>query len=131
MFALIGCLTHREKMVPLALAIAHFIEKVRRRTIDAHAAEITAGRLLHAWDRLLAAGWRRPVTGALLNVGFDILTLNFLFLSSGRGVSPMVLVADYGVPQLVGKLAVVNSVSFLAIQSYGASDFCPGEFVSH
>ena len=107
LFALIWCLTHREKMVPLALTIAHFLGKVRRKAIDARAAEITAGRLLHAWDSLLAAGWRRPVTGALLNIGFDILTLNFLFLSSGRGVSPMVLVAGYGVPQLVGKLTVV------------------------
>jgi len=107
LFALIWCLTHREKMMPLALAIAHFIAKVRRKTIDPHATEIAAGRLLHAWDSLLVAGWRGPVTGALLNTGFDILTLNFLFLSSGRSVSPMVLVAGYGVPQLVGKLTMI------------------------
>lgn len=107
LFALIWCLTHREKMMPVALAIARFIAKIRRKATDPHAAEIATGRLLQAWDSLLVAGWRGPVTGALLNTGFDILTLNFLFLSSGSGVDPMVLVAGYGVPQLIGKLTMI------------------------
>jgi glycosyltransferase 2 family protein len=104
---LLWSLTHREKLMPLAMAIARFTARLRRKAIDHHATEVAVGRLLEAWDTLLEGGWRRPMTGAVLNAGFDILTLAFLFLSAGHGVSLLVLVAGYGVPQLLGKLTVI------------------------
>jgi len=52
-----------------------------------------------------AAGMGRP--WVLLNTGFDMLTLAFLFLAAGHGVNIAVLVAGYGVPQLLGKLTVI------------------------
>ena len=45
--------------------------------------------------------------GALINIGFDMLTLAFLFLATGHGVTVAVLVAGYGVPQLLGKITVI------------------------
>ena len=104
---LLWSLTHREKLMPLAMAIANFAARFRRKAIDRHATGIAVERLLEAWDALLQGGWRRPATGVALNTGFDMLTLAFLFLSAGHGVSLVVLVAGYGVPQLLGKLTVI------------------------
>lgn len=105
--ALLWSLTHREKMTPIATAIARFAARFRRKAYDRHSTEATVGRLLEAWDTLLQGGWRGPATGAALNAGFDMLTLAFLFLAAGHGVSLLVLVAGYGVPQLLGKLTVI------------------------
>lgn len=88
----------REKLMPLAMAIANFAATNRRRAIDRHATEVSVRRLLEAWDKLLEGGWRGPAIGAALNTGFDILTLAFLFLSTGHGVPFLILIADYGVP---------------------------------
>jgi uncharacterized protein (TIRG00374 family) len=124
MGVLLWCLTHRKKLTPAAIAIARFTAKLRRKTVDRHATELAVGRLLEAWDTLLQGGWRAPVTGVLLNTGFDMLTLAFLFLAARHGVSPLVLVAGYGVPQLLGKLTVilggVGVVETTMVGLYGA-----------
>src|SRR6185312_16253813 len=74
---------------------------------DPHAIDIAVSRLVAAWDALVRGGWRAPATGAFLNLAFDILTLGFLFVAAGHGVNPLVLIAGYGVPQLLGKLTVI------------------------
>ena len=107
MGALFWSLTHREKLMRLGTAIANFASKFRRKAIDREATAVSVGHLLKAWDTLLEGGWRRPVIGAVLNTGFDMLTLAFLFLAAGHGVSLPVLIAGYGVPQLLGKLTVI------------------------
>jgi uncharacterized membrane protein YbhN (UPF0104 family) len=107
MGALIWSLTHREKLMPLAVGIARLTARLRRKTPDRHATEIAVGRLLEAWDTLLRRGWWGPAAGSALNTGFDMLTLAFVFVSAGHGVSLPVLVAGYGVPQLIGKLTVI------------------------
>jgi len=58
-----------------------------------------------SWDAMLAGHFYRPVLGAFLNVGFDALTLYFLFLAVGEPVSPGVLLAGYGLPLLLAKMA--------------------------
>jgi len=108
MGALLWSLTHREKLLPLAMALSNFMARFRRKGHDRQGTEVAVGRLLEAWDALvLKGGWRGPAAGAALNTGFDMLTLAFLFLSAGHGVSLLVLVAGYGVPQLLGKLTVI------------------------
>jgi glycosyltransferase 2 family protein len=107
MGVLLWSLTHREKLMPLVMAIASFTAKIRRKAINRHAAEVALRHLLEAWDALLEGGWRGPAIGAALNTGFDMLTLAFLFLSAGHGVSVRVLIAGFGVPQLLGKLTVI------------------------
>ena len=54
----------------------------------------------------MQGGWRGP-TGAILNTGFDMLTLGFLFWAAGYRINVAVLVAGYGIPQLLGKFTVV------------------------
>jgi len=60
-------------------------------------------RLYATWDALRAGGWRKPLLGSALNIGFDMLTLYLIFLAAGHAVSPGVLLAGYGLPLLLGK----------------------------
>ena len=105
--SLLWCLTYREKLLPMAMSITGFIARLRHKVQDRPATEAAVGRLLGGWDALLQGGWHGPNLGALLNTGFDMLTLTFLFLAAGHGVNLAVLVAGYGVPQLLGKITVV------------------------
>jgi glycosyltransferase 2 family protein len=50
-------------------------------------------------------GWIRPALGSGMNIGFDMLTLYFLFIAAGHTVNPGVLVAGYGLAFLLGKIA--------------------------
>jgi len=104
---LLWCLGYREKLLPIATRITGFIAKLRHKAQDRATTEAAVGLLLEAWDALLQGGWHGPVLGALLNIAFDMLTLEFLFLAAGHGVTIAVLVAGYGVPQLLGKLTVI------------------------
>jgi len=94
-------------VVSLGGRITGFITKIRHKAENRPAAEAAVARLLDGWDALLQGGWRGPALGAVLNTGFDMLTLAFLFLAAGHGVTIAVLVAGYGVPQLLGKLTVI------------------------
>jgi len=104
---LLWCLAYREKLMPMAMGITGFIARLRHRVQDRAATEAAVGRLLEGWDALLQGGWHGPVLGAVLNTGFDMSTLAFLFLAAGHGVNIEALVAGYGVPQLLGKLTVI------------------------
>ena len=104
---LLWCLAYPEKLMPAAMAITRFLARLRHKVQDRRATEAAIGHLLGGWDALLQGGWHGPALGALLNTGFDMLTLAFLFLAAGHSVNPAVLVAGYGVPQLVGKLTVI------------------------
>ncbi len=105
--ALILCLVYREKLDPIAIAIARFFAKVRHKPVDPAKMETSVGHLLEGWDALLRGGWYGPGVGTVLNTSFDMLTLGFLFWAAGYRVGVAVLVAGYGIPQLLGKLTVI------------------------
>jgi glycosyltransferase 2 family protein len=104
---LFWCITHRAKVTTLATKLARLVAKLRRKPVEPVAIEAAIAHALEAWDALSNGGWTGPVTGAALNTGFDMLTLELLFIAAGHGVNPLVLIAGYGVPQLLGKLTVV------------------------
>jgi hypothetical protein len=104
---LLWCLAYREKLMPMAMGITGFIARLRHKVQDRPATEAAVSLFLEGWDALLEGGWHGPVLGALLNTGFDMLTLALLFLAAGHGVNIVILVAGYGVPQLLGKLTVI------------------------
>jgi len=105
--ALVWILLHREKLHAIATAIAHFLAKVRRKPPDESKIETSIGHLLEGWDALVQGGWPRPAVGAILCTSFDMSALGFFFLAAGYPVHPAVLLAGYGVPQLLGKLTVI------------------------
>jgi uncharacterized protein (TIRG00374 family) len=60
--------------------------------------------LFEAWRQLRTGGWIKPLTGAAINIGLDMLTLYILFGAFGHSVSPSVLFVGYGLPLLFGKV---------------------------
>jgi uncharacterized protein (TIRG00374 family) len=104
---LIWSVTHRESLEPFATKIADFVGKFRHRSSDRSKISAAVRHLFEGWDTLLQGGWRGPAVGAILNTGFDMFTLGLLFLAAGYRINPAVLVAGYGVPQLLGKLTVI------------------------
>lgn len=45
--------------------------------------------------------------GAILNTSFDVVTLGFLFWAANYRISAAILLAGYGIPQLLGKFTVI------------------------
>ncbi len=104
---LLWCITHRAIVTTLAMKLARLAARIRRRPFDPGEIDAAVTHAIQAWDALSDGGWTGPATGALVNTGFDMLTLELLFIAAGHGVNPLVLVAGYGVPQLLGKVTVV------------------------
>ena len=60
-----------------------------------------------AVDSLRQGKWLRPLVGAVINVGFDMLAMYFLFIAAGNRVSLGVLFSGYGLPLVLGKMAFI------------------------
>jgi glycosyltransferase 2 family protein len=100
-------LIHRDKLHGWATATGKFAARLRRKQVDEAKIEMAAGHLLEGWDALLQGGWRGAALGAVVNTGGDMLTLGFLFVATGMPFNAALLLAGYGVPQLIGKLTVI------------------------
>jgi glycosyltransferase 2 family protein len=97
----------RSQATRAILWISSRVARLRRKSFDPAATQQEADDLFVMWDKLWQGAWHRPAAGALLNVAFDILTLYFLFLAAGENISPGVLLAGYGLPLLLGKVAFI------------------------
>lgn len=95
---------HRSAFTALLTRIARRWAGLLRRQYDPTATTDTTARIFGAWDVLCTGGWRQPVLGAALNIGFDMATLFLLFIAAGHSVSPGVLLTGYGLPLLLGKV---------------------------
>jgi uncharacterized protein (TIRG00374 family) len=98
-------LRHRLQLTSLAIRIAGWWARINKRSYKATDTENTMIRLFKAWDVLSRGGWQRPLLGAGMNIGFDILSLYFIFIAAGYHVRLGVLLAGYGMPMLLGKMA--------------------------
>ena len=65
----------------------------------------TVREFVVAWTSLRKGKWLYPMLGAMVNIGFDMLTLYFMFIAAGHNVSVGVLFAGYGLPLILGKMA--------------------------
>lgn len=104
---LVWLLTHRNKLHGWAIATGKFVARLRRKHVEEAKIDMAAGHLLEGWDALVQRGWRGAALGAIVNTGCDMLTLGFLFAATGTPIKPALLLAGYGVPQLIGKLTVI------------------------
>ena len=104
---LVWLLTHRNKLHGWAIATGKFVARLRRKHVEEAKIDMAAGHLLEGWDALVQRGWRGAALGAIVNTGCDMLTLGFLFAATGSPIKPALLLAGYGVPQLIGKLTVI------------------------
>ncbi len=95
---------HRPAFTALLTRTTRRWASLLRRPYDPTATTDTTARIFGAWDVLRSGGWRQPVLGAALNIGFDIATLFLLFIAAGHSVSLGVLLTGYGLPLLLGKV---------------------------
>jgi glycosyltransferase 2 family protein len=51
--------------------------------------------------------WSLALLGAIINVGFDMLTMFFLFIAAGSQISAGTLFAGYGLPLVLAKVAFI------------------------
>ncbi|MGE5323996.1 MAG: lysylphosphatidylglycerol synthase transmembrane domain-containing protein [Actinomycetota bacterium] len=100
-------LIHRGRLHSWATSTARFAARLLRKRVEPVKIEIAVAHLLEGWDALVQGGWRGAALGAVVNIGGDMLTLSFLFLAAGNRMNAALLLAGYGVPQLVGKLTVI------------------------
>jgi uncharacterized protein (TIRG00374 family) len=90
--------------------ISGVVEKLAgklRISFDPRLFQRNADELFDALDALWLGGWHRPMIGAFLNTVFDMLTLYFLFLATGEKIHFGILLAGYGLPLLLGKVAFI------------------------
>ena len=96
--------THPEWLRAWMVRFGTWWARVRKRPYSLAATENNVNQLLNTWVVLRDGGWRGPAVGAALNIGFDMLTLYFVFAAAGNAVSPGVLLTGYGLPLLLGKV---------------------------
>jgi glycosyltransferase 2 family protein len=97
----------RNQATKAIIGLSSRIARLERKSFDPNATLQEANNLFTAWDVLWKGAWHRPMVGAFLNVAFDMLTLYFLFVAAGENVSLGVLLAGYGLPLLLGKVAFI------------------------
>jgi glycosyltransferase 2 family protein len=97
----------RDQGTQLVLWMSCRVARLRRKSFDPNVTRQETIDLFEAWDALWHGAWFRPAVGAFLNTAFDMLTLYFLFIAAGENISPGVLLAGYGLPLLLGKVAFI------------------------
>ena len=100
-------LSHHEQTIAAALWISHGTAHLLKRSHSPEATRAAIEHLFAAWSAMRRDAWLDILLGAILNVAFDMLTLFLLFVAAGHSVSPGVLLAGYGLPLLLGKVAFV------------------------
>jgi glycosyltransferase 2 family protein len=78
---------------------------LRRKPYTPEKTIVSVTQFVTAWDSLRKGKWLRPLLGAIANIGFDMLTLFFMFIAAGNNVSLGILFAGYGLPLILGKMA--------------------------
>ncbi|WP_445475348.1 lysylphosphatidylglycerol synthase transmembrane domain-containing protein [Methanococcoides methylutens] len=101
----IGGYGHRQKFISIAIGSASHLAKLSHRPYTPNTTEEAVSKMFDSAYLLRSGGWRGPAVGAVINTGFDMMTLYFLFVATGHSVSPGVLLTGYGLPLLFGKMA--------------------------
>ena len=91
----------------LAVWLAGRWAALRRKPFTPDSTIASVKLFVAAWDSLRKGNWWRPLLGAIANIGFDMLTLYFIFIAAGYHVNLGVLFAGYGLPFMLAKVAFI------------------------
>jgi glycosyltransferase 2 family protein len=80
---------------------------LRRKPFSPNPIIAAMNQFIETWQSLRKGNWERPMLGAIANLAFDILTVYFLFIAAGHSVSFGILIAGYGLPFILGKMAFI------------------------
>jgi len=78
---------------------------LRRKPFTPEPTIAVLNQFVATWHSLRKGNWERPMLGAIANLAFDMLTVYFLFMAAGHNVSIAILIAGYGLPFILGKMA--------------------------
>jgi len=81
--------------------------RIKKKPYDPAKTQAMVTSFLNAWEGLSDGRWVKPFLGAIMNIGFDMLCLYFMFVAAGYPVNPGVLFAGYGLPLLLSKIAFI------------------------
>ena len=91
--------------IRLAVWVAGRWAALRRKPFTPEDTIASVRQFIVTWKSLRKGKWKLPMLGAIANIGFDMLTLYFLFIAAGHNVSLGILFAGYGLPLILGKMA--------------------------
>ena len=80
---------------------------LRRKPFTPEPTIAVVNQFVATWHSLRKGNWERPMLGAIANLAFDMLTVYFLFMAAGHNVSIGILIAGYGLPFILGKMAFI------------------------
>ena len=100
-------LRHREQTTATALWFNRVATRLLKKPFVPEETQATVDQMFTAWSAIRQGAWLEMSLGAILIVAFDMFTLFLLFLAAGHNVNPGVLLAGYGLPLLLGKMAFV------------------------
>jgi uncharacterized protein (TIRG00374 family) len=103
----IYAIRHPEVVIPIVLNVIGRLMDLVKRTYDPSGARNALENIYTGLALLRKSGWFRPALGSGMNIGFDMLTLDLLFMAAGHTATPGVLMAGYGLAFLLGKIAFI------------------------
>ncbi len=96
-----------ERMRKLLIEVLYFFAKLRKKPFSPEKTTSSFDQFLNVWKVFIKSNWVKPVLGAIMNIGCDILTLYFIFVAAGDFINPGILFAGYGLPLFLGKMAFI------------------------
>ncbi len=81
--------------------------RLRKKPYDPRSTHRMVNDFIMSWKALAKGRWPKPFLGAFCYVLFDMLTLYFLFIAAGHSVNLGVILAGYGLPFLISKIAFI------------------------
>ena len=104
-FGIVTGLRSPEMVTKLAVRLSSRWAALRHKSYEPEETIAAVKQFIIAWNSLGEGKWRRPLLGAITNIGLDMLTLYFLFIATGYNVNLGILFAGYGLPFILGKIA--------------------------
>jgi glycosyltransferase 2 family protein len=98
--------THQAQITTLTQRILEFWARLRHRDVNTRVLA-TSEEWFASIGLLMGGNWHTPMLWAVLNAGFDIATLLFLFRAMQHPISTGVLLAGYALPQVVGGMLML------------------------
>ena len=96
-----------EKAIRVTVWLASKWAALRRKPFTPDNTIASVNLFFSAWESFRKGNWWKPLLGAIANVGFDMLTLYFMFIAAGYNVNLGVLFAGYGLPFMLAKIAFI------------------------
>ena len=92
---------HQNKVEHMILGAAGFFLRLFRQQKKIDGVRQRLKDIYSGLHLLKQRGWKKPLVGASMNIGFDMLSLYFIFLAAGNAIDPVVLIAGYSVSFLL------------------------------